>query len=579
MPQPAGEIPYNLPPPETIPNTRPGDLMHRAAVLVSLLLAPVPFGTAQEVDLDVVHRIKHEAFEGSKVMDHLFYLTDVNGPRLTNSPGYRKAADWALATLRGWGLQNAVLEPWGEFGRGWSLEHFEAHLLEPSYAPLDGIPLAWSGSTDGPVSAPLVRAPLFERWEAGKAWDLDELNAAIDAYIEAHRGKLGGRIVLLSAEPELTPPTEPDSTRLDAQKLAELAEAPTPSPEPAWDWPNLEIPRDPEKRKEWFAHAPVEVQEAVWSRRGEAYSRLIRFLKEEGVVAALTADRRGSGALLFAEEVGPFWEKDTPIPPSVVVLAPEPYARIVRLVTHEIPVKVELDVRVAFQDDDLSGYNVVAEIPGGAKRDEVVLVGGHLDSWHAGTGATDDAAGCAVALEAVRILKTLGLKLDRTVRVALWGGEEEGIFGSLGYVRRHYGEPVTMKLLPEHETFSGYFNIDNGSGKIRGVYLQGNDMMRPVFSAWFAPFADLGVGTISIRNTSGTDHLSFDAVGLPGFQFIQDPLDYGSRTHHSDIDVYDHVVPADLMQASAVVASVLYDAANREEKLPRKPLPRPLAER
>jgi len=551
--------------------------MKNAARLSCLLLAAAPLARAQEVDLDVVHRIKHEAFQGSKVMDHLFYLTDVHGPRLTNSPGYRGAAEWAAATLREWGLANAGLEPWGEFGRGWSLDHFEAHLLAPSYAPLSGIPLAWSGPTDGPVSGPLVRAPLFEREEAKRFRGIDELNEAIDAYIEAHRGKLGGRIVLLSPEPDLSPPTESDSTRLDAARLAELAEAPTPIPEPAWDWPNVKIPSDPEERKAWFAHAPVEVQKAVWSLRDKARARLARFLKEEGALGALAADSRGSGALLFAEQVGPLWEKDAPIPPPFVVLAPEQYGRIVRLVTHEIPVKVELNVSVSFQDDDLTGYNVVAEIPGGAKRDEVIMVGGHLDSWHAGTGATDNAAGCAVALEAVRILKTLGLKLDRTVRVALWGGEEQGLFGSRGYVRRHFGDPVTMELQPEHETFSGYFNLDNGGGKIRGVYLQENDMMRPVFSAWLAPFEDLGVGTISIRDTFGTDHLSFDAVGLPGFQFIQDPLDYESRTHHSNIDVYDHVVPADLMQASAVMASVLYDAANRKDKLPRKPLPRPLA--
>jgi hypothetical protein len=260
--------------------------------------------------------------------------------------------------------------------------------------------------------------------------------------------------------------------------------------------------------KEWFAHAPVDVQESLWSWRGKANGRLIRFLKEEGVAAALTADSRGSGALLFAEEVGPLWEEGSPTPPPVVVLAPEQYARIGRLIAHEIPVKVELDVRVV-----------------------------------------------------------------------LGSGEEQEIFGSRGYIRKHYGDAVTMELLPEHETFSGYFNLDNGSGKVRGVYLQDNDMMRPIFSEWLAPFADQGVGTISIRNTFGTDHLSFDAVGLPGFQFIQDPLDYETRTHHSDIDVYDHAVPADLMQASAVMASVLYNAANREEKLPCKPLPKPLAQR
>ena len=344
--------------------------MNRAALVAlgSLVLAPVPFGTAQEVDLDVVHRIKHEAFEGSQVMDLLFSLTDANGPRLTNSPGYRKAAGWAVETLRGWGLESADLEAWGEFGRGWSLEHFEAHLLEPSYAPLDGIPLAWSGSTDGPVSGPLLRAPLFERWETSKAWDLEELNASIDAYIEAHRGTLQGRIVLLSSEPDLTPPDEPDSTRLDAQELTELAQAPTPSPEPAWDWPDPRVPRDPEKRNEWFSHAPVDVQESLWSQRGRAHARLMRFLKDEGVAAVLTADSRGSGGLLFAEQVGPFWEEDAPASPPVVVLAPEQYARIVRLVRDEIPARVELDVRVAFHDDDLQGYNVVAEIPGGDKK-------------------------------------------------------------------------------------------------------------------------------------------------------------------------------------------------------------------
>jgi carboxypeptidase Q len=240
-------------------------------------------------------------------------------------------------------------------------------------------------------------------------------------------------------------------------------------------------------------------------------------------------------------------------------------------------VKLELEVRTRFQDRDLTGYNVVAAIPGGAKRDEVVMLGAHLDSWHAGTGATDNAAGCAVALEAARILTALGLPLDRTVRLALWGGEEQGLLGSRGYVARHFGDPVTMTLRPEHARISGYFNLDNGGGKVRGVYLQGNDMMRPIFQAWLAPFADMGVGTISIRDTGGTDHLSFDAVGLPAFQFIQDPLDYDSRTHHSNLDVYDHVVPADMMQAAAVMATVVYLAANRDQALPRKPLPKALA--
>jgi Zn-dependent M28 family amino/carboxypeptidase len=304
------------------------------------------------------------------------------------------------------------------------------------------------------------------------------------------------------------------------------------------------------------------------------YDRLAAFLNDEGVAAVLSTDRRGTGGIMFAESAGP-WGKDAVNPPAWVVLPPEPYYRIARLVERKIPVKVELEVAAAFQDDSTDGVNVVAEIPG-AKKDEVVMLGAHLDSWHAGTGAADNAAGCAVALEAVRILKALNLTMDRTVRIALWSGEEQGLYGSRGYVKEHFGDPVTMAVKPEHAKLAAYFNVDNGTGKIRGVYLQGNDMVRPVFESWLAPFKDLGATALSIRNTGGTDHQSFDDLGLPGFQFIQDPLDYDSRTHHSNLDVYDHLVPADLMQASAILASFVYNAATRPAMLPRKPLPKPL---
>jgi carboxypeptidase Q len=252
---------------------------------------------------------------------------------------------------------------------------------------------------------------------------------------------------------------------------------------------------------------------------------------------------------------------------------------MVRLVERKIPVTVELDLQARFHDDSPDGVNVVAEIPGGRKKDEVVMLGAHLDSWHAGTGATDNAAGCAVVLEAFRILKALGVPMDRTVRLALWSGEEQALYGSRGYVKEHFGDAVSMALKPEHAKLAAYFNVDNGTGRIRGVYLQGNDMVRPIFESWLAPFHDLGAATLTIRNTGGTDHESFDSVGLPGFQFIQDPLDYGSRTHHSSLDVYDHVQPADMMQASAVLASFVYHAATRPEMLPRKPMPRPLPPR
>ncbi len=276
---------------------------------------------------------------------------------------------------------------------------------------------------------------------------------------------------------------------------------------------------------------------------------------------------------------GGSWEPDAPIPPPKVALPPEPYARLSRLVEKEIVVKIELNVEERFHEETLDGINVIAEIPGGKKKDEIVMLGAHLDSWHAGTGATDNAGGCAIILEAMRILKAADLKMDRTVRLALWGGEEQGLFGSRGYVKEHFADPVTMKLTPEHARLSGYFNVDNGTGKIRGIYLQGNDMVRPIFKSWLAPFRDLGATTITIKNTGGTDHLSFDSVGLPGFQFIQDPLDYDTRTHHTNLDVYDHAQPSDMMQASAILASFVYNAATRPEMLPRELLPKPLPEK
>ena len=261
------------------------------------------------------------------------------------------------------------------------------------------------------------------------------------------------------------------------------------------------------------------------------------------------------------------------------MLAPEDYDRLARLAEKGIPARVKLDASIAVSERDEEGYNVVAELPGTSNADELVLMGAHLDSWHAGTGATDNGAGAAVMLEAMRILKTLGLPLARTVRLVLWSGEEQGLWGSRAYVKQHFADPVTMALKPEHAKVSAYFNLDNGSGKIRGVYLQENDMARPIFEAWLAPFKDEGAATLTLRDTGSTDHVSFDAVGLPAFQFIQDPLDYGSRTHHSSLDVYEHAQAGDLMQAAAIIASIVYDAANRPELMPRKALPPPLPAR
>jgi hypothetical protein len=338
------------------------------------------------------------------------------------------------------------------------------------------------------------------------------------------------------------------------------------------------MPADRKKRWAMLDTLPVAVEEDFFERFMEADARLIGFFQEEGVLAVLSTDERGDGGAVFAEGSAA-WRSTTPGGPPQVVLAPEAYDRLVRLADHKVPVQVEVDLSVTLDDTPHDGVNVIAELPGAGRKDEVVMLGAHLDSWHAATGATDNAAGCAVALEAFRILKALDLPLDRTVRLALWDGEEQGFLGSLGYVKAHFADPVTMARRPEHARLSAYFNLDNGAGKIRGIYLQGNDMARPLLEDWLVPFRDQGVTTVSIRSTGGTDHQVFDSVGLPGFQFIQDPLDYMSRTHHSSLDTADRVPEADLIQAAEVLAYVVYRAASAPEPMPRKPLPPPLPPR
>jgi len=540
-----------------------------------LIGAAAPAVAQERVDLLAIHRIKTEAFRNSQVMDHLFFLTDVHGPRLAGSPAYRKAADWSVGTMKKWGVADPRLETWGEFGRGWTLERFAAHMVAPSYMPIAGSPLAWSAGTQGAVKAETIIATLFTDETRKDRYDLEKLAALIEAWMTTHRGKLGGRIVLIDPVRELPPPTTAASERYAPEALETIARAPEPVPLDPLEWPIVRLPKDERKEHQMYTPAPIEMTADFWLRQTRIFDRLNAFLRDEGVVAVLTADRRGDGGLVFAEEAGS-WERGAPIPPPVVAIQPEQYARLHRLTDRKMPVTIELEVRARIDESDPEGFNVVAEIPGGRKRDEIVMLGAHLDSWHAGTGATDNAAGSAVVLEALRILKVLGLPMDRTVRLALWGSEEQGLFGSRRYVAKHFADPITMKTRPDHARLAGYFNIDNGSGKIRGVYLQGNDMVRPIFAAWLEPFHDLGAATLTIDWTGGTDHQSFDSVGLPGFQFIQDPLDYSSRTHHSNLDVYDHVQPGDLMQASAIMASFVYHAATRPDLLPRKPLPRPL---
>src|SRR6185437_11409079 len=524
----------------------------------------------QRVDLNVVNRIKAEAFDNSKVMDTLQYLTDVYGPRLTASPEFDQAADWAVKRLETYGLENVHKEKWGPFGRSWSVKQYSVEMLTPRYAELDAEPLAWTGGTDGPVMGDAMLAP----FGTGARTYGKKLTAELDRFEKEYRGKLKGKIVLLTAEKDPAPEASPNFARYSDAQLAALANAPEPRAKSPYDLANLVIPENAEERSRLFYSLPVSVLEAILKQRVDLLSKRDQFLRTEGVLGVLTRDNRAHGGLLFAEAASAH-KADVPLAPPMFVVTAEQYNRIARLIGMKIPVQVRVNEKVEASDRDVDTANIIGEIPGGDKKDEVVMIGAHFDSWHSATGATDNGAGSAVMMEVMRILKTLDLKMDRTVRIALWGGEEEGLFGSKAYVKEHFGDPVTMKITGEHAKLSGYFNLDNGSGKIRGVYLQGNDAMRPIFADWLAPFHDLGVTTITIRNTGGTDHLSFDAVGLPGFQFVQDPLDYGSMTHHSNMDTFGHAQAGDLMQAAAVIASVVYDAATRAEMLPRKPLPKP----
>ncbi len=543
--------------------------MTKHLLVTALLLSPALLPADDKVDLEVVHRIKKEAFEHSQVMDHLFYLVEVHGPRLTNSPGFLGAAGFAADRMKGWGM-DAKLEKWGPFGHGWSYSHFSAHLTKPQYEALIGVPMAWSPGTGGVVSGQPVIAVLRSSPRP------KEREALMDAYFEKYRGKLRGRIVLLQPIKTLETQDRPMAERLSGNELSERADAPDPVPPIKVDYedPDVEIPEDPAQRRSFMTHAPRWFREQQRNEGRRLRNKLNKFLADEGIRLLIHPASRGDGGTVFPPTAGSY-EADAVVPPPSIALTPEQYNRIYRLVENGIPMEVRVEVEAAFHRDTVDSVNVIAELSGGAKKEEIIMIGAHLDSVGPGLGATDNGAGCAVMMEALRILRTLNLKLDRTVRIALWGGEEEGLLGSEAYVKEHFGDPETMQLTAAHEKLSGYFNYDNGTGKIRGVYLQGNDMARPILSAWLGPFRDLGATTVSIRNTGGTDHLSFDAVGLPGFQFIQDPVEYESRTHHSNMDVYDRIQAPDLMQASAIIASFVYHAANRDEKLPRKPLPDP----
>ncbi len=499
------------------------------SLLILFLAFPVSAQIEEPVDLDAIYRIKDEGLNRSEVMEIASYLTDVYGPRLTGSPNIRMAGDYAKSKLVEWGLVNAELEPWGPFGRGWTNDHFSAHMtiMGQSY-PIIGYPKAWTPGTAGMVSDEAVLA-VIETPED----------------IEKFRGQLGGKYVLTEAMPEVPAMFEAPGRRFTDEEL------------------------------EIRSRQAVRPRRRGGGRRNNNDFRQTRmeFFVDEGV-AALLEPGRGSGGTVFVQSGGR-WEADAdPVAPQLE-LAVEHYGRIYRTLEKDLTVTLETNIQNTFHDADLNAFNVVGEIPGTDRSDEVVMLGAHFDSWHTGTGATDNAAGSAVMMEAVRILKATGLPMRRTVRVALWTGEEHGFFGSRAFVAEHLADRRTMELKAGHSKFSGYFNVDNGTGAIRGIYAQGNERVEPVFSPWIAPFESLGMATFSIRPTGGTDHLAFDEVGLPGFQFIQDPIEYNSRTHHSSMDVYERLQAEDLMKNAVIVAAFVYHTANREDLLPRKPLPRP----
>jgi carboxypeptidase Q len=526
----------------------------RLACPFVVIFSFVPALLSQEkVDLETMTRIRYEGFRDSKVMELASGLMDSIGERLTGSPNMKRANEWTRDQLTAMGLSNAHLEPWGPFGRGWANQYINVRMTSPDLVPLLAYAKAWTPGTNGVVGGKCVRAAIDDKKDFDK-----------------YRGKLAGMIVIFGADAEVKTITEAPFKRFSDDELAKIGE--------------YEIPGD---------RGPVRMAEIA--KRRQFIKDLNQFFADEKVLAVIDHSRgTAGGGTVFVQSGGSFKTGETTTVPQLT-MASEHWSRIARLLQQKKDVTLELNVANTFYDDDAMQYDTIAEIPGTDKKDEVVMLGAHLDSWHAGTGATDNGAGTIVMMEAVRILKALDIHPRRTIRIGLWSGEEEGLLGSQGYVERHFGSrppmddpnmkgmptllrreagPVTIK--PEQAKVSAYFNVDNGTGKIRGVYLQENEAVAPIFEAWMRPFKDLGMTTLTMRNTGGTDHLSFDAVGIPGFQFFQDPIEYETRTHHSNMDVYDRLQPEDLKQISVIVASFVYDAAMRDQMLPRKPIEKAL---
>lgn len=560
---------------------------------------------AAKKQAEAILRIREEGLKHSQVMQTISYLTDVIGPRLTGSPALKRANQWTADKLTSWGLTEAHLEAWGPFGRGWTLMRFSAQVVEPQDIPLIAYPKAWSPGLDQPITA-----------------DVIHLDPKTEADLQKFKGKLKGAIVLLGPTREVKAHFEPLAVRRSDADLLRLANAGEPVP---FRRRIMIAPSGNAARKEQFSpmqlfssfaalfHSPARARDA-----GLSPGRTTSFIADEGAALVVTPSGSGDGGTIFigsaavpspkdqksaSDGGGPFgryrspWSSDAPAMTPQIVLAAEHYNRLVRMIQQGEKLKMSVDLQVQYHNDDQMAYNTIAEIPGGDLKDEIVMLGGHIDSCHAGTGAADDGTGVAATMEAVRIIKTLNLQPRRTIRIGLWSGEEQGLLGSRAYVAKHFaeypdegrgtkdqaenkpgpgGKPENdrpqRKLVhkDEYDKLSVYFNFDEGTGKIRGIYMQGNEAVRPIFRRWLEPFRDLGAQTLTLDNAHGTDHDSFDSVGLPAFHFLQDEIEYWSRTHHSSADVYDRVQADDLKQAATIIAALIYDAAMADEKLPRK---------
>ncbi|MBE9583590.1 M20/M25/M40 family metallo-hydrolase [Mucilaginibacter sp. JRF] len=485
-----------------------------------------------EPDTAVFNRIKTAELNSSQIPQIAHYLTDVSGPRLANSQGYKRAANWAVSTMKKWGLANAGLEEWGEFGKQWDIDDFSINMKVPYVAPLRAYPNPWSANTKGV--------------QQGKVQVLSPQQYTDTTYIALHASEFKGKWLLVAGNaPKSDSKFKPVAGRLADTALANM--------------------------KDTYMVKREEIEGFV--KYIDIYKKLDKMIENSGALGVITAGRSNADGAVFVQAYGGYRVNDPEGIPQLS-MAVEDGQRIKRLIASGHPVEVAINIKSVTSTADTKGYNVIAEIPGTDPKlkSEVVMLGGHLDSWQAATGATDNAAGCIVMMEAVRLLDSLGLKPKRTIRIALWDGEEQGLYGSYGYVKKHFMDAAKFKAKPEQAKISAYFNLDNGTGKIRGIFTQNNKDVAPIFTQWLKPFNSLCASTVTLSNTGSTDHISFDWAGIPAFQFIQDEIDYETRTHHSNLDDYDHLQIDDLKQAAIIVASFVYQTSIRTQMLPRKPL-------